>query len=71
MKIFIYLLIIIIIYFYILQKNLYIISRNQHIYFWICIAIILFICYLMKYQKFHLYKFLHNMNDVHKKPYYN
>ena len=71
MKILIYLLIIIIIYFYILQKNIYIISRNQHIYFWISIAIILFICYLMKYHKFHLYKFLQNMNDVHKKPYYN
>ena len=32
---------------------------------------ILFICYLMKYQKYHLYKFLQNMNDVHNKPYYN
>ena len=41
MKIFIYLLIIIAIYFYILQKNLYIITRNQHIYFWGAIAIIL------------------------------
>ena len=69
MKIFIYLIIIILIYFYNLQKNIYILTRNQHIYFWITIFIILIICYLMKYHKYHLYKFLHNLNSVHQKPY--
>ena len=64
MKIFIYLFIIIAIYFYICNNNIYIISRNQHIYFWLTIIFILFICYLIEYQAFHLYKFLQNMNDV-------
>ena len=69
MKIFIYLIIIILIYFYNLQKNIYILTRNQHIYFWATIFIILIICYLMKYHKYHLYKFLHNLTTVHHKPY--
>ena len=71
MKIFIYLIILILIYFYILKKNIYIITRNQHIYFWVTIFIILFICYLMKYHKYHLYKFLENITLVHQKPYFS
>ena len=71
MKIFIYLTIAVIIYFYILQKNIYILTNLHHIYFWGIIAIILLIIYLMKYHKYHVYKFLQNMKDVDKKPYYN
>ena len=70
MKIYIYLIIAIIIYFYILQKNIYVLTNLHHIYFWGTISIILLIIYLMKYQKYHFYKFLQNINDVHKKPYY-
>ena len=70
MKIFIYLTIAIIIYFYILQKNIYVLTNLHHIYFWGSIAIILLIIYLMKYHKYHVYKFLQNMKDVDKKPYY-
>ena len=70
MKIYIYLIINIIIYFYILQKNLYVLTNLHHIYFWGIISIILLIIYLMKYHKYHFYKFLQNINDVHKKPYY-
>ena len=69
MKIYIYLIIFIIIYFYNLQIKKYILTRNQHIYFWVAILIILIICYLMKYQKYHLYKFLKNLNSVHHKQY--
>ena len=70
MKIYIYLIIAIIIYFYILQKNIYVLTNMHHIYFWGIISIILLIIYLMKYHKYHFYKFLQNINDVHKKPYY-
>lgn len=70
MKIFIYLTIAIIIYLYILQKNIYVLTNLHHIYFWGAIAIILLIIYLMKYHKYHVYKFLQNMKDVDKKPYY-
>jgi hypothetical protein len=71
MKIFIYLTIAVIIYIYILQKNIYVLTNLHHIYFWSIIATILLIIYLMKYHKYHVYKFLQNMKDVDKKPYYN
>lgn len=71
MKIFIYITIAIITYFYILKNNIYTIERNHHLYFWGIIGSILIICYLMKYHKYHMYKFLYNMKKVDEKPYYS
>lgn len=70
MKIYIYLIISIIIYFYIIKNNIYTLSTNHHMYFWGTIFIILLIIYLLKYHKYHFYKFLQNINEVNKKPYY-
>ena len=71
MKIYIYIIIAIIIYFYIIKNQTYILTREHHMYFWGAIAIILLLCYLMKYHKYHMYKFFKNLNDVDKKPYYS
>ena len=71
MKIFFYIIISIIIYFYIFRNNIYILERNHHIYFWGTIGIILLLCYLMKYHKYHMYKFLYNIKQVDDKPYYS
>ncbi len=70
MKIFFYIIISIIIYFYIFTNNIYILERHHHIYFWGTIGFILLLCYLMKYHKFHMYKFLYNIKQVDDKPYY-
>ncbi len=70
MKIFIYIIIAITIYFYILKNNTYNLNKYHHIYFWGTILFILFICYLMKYHKYHLYKFLYNLKKVDEKPYH-
>jgi len=70
MKIFIYIIIAIAIYFYIFKNNIYTLDKYHHIYFWGTIASILFICYLMKYHKYHTYKFLYNLKKVDEKPYY-
>ncbi len=70
MKIFFYIIISIFIYFYIFTNNIYILERYHHIYFWGTIGFILLLCYLMKYHKFHMYKFLYNIKQVDDKPYY-
>ena len=55
MKIYFYIIIAIIIYFYIFKYNIYILERNHHIYFWGVIGCILLLCYLIKYHKYHIY----------------
>ena len=70
MKIYIYIIIAIIIYIYIIKNQTYILTREHHMYFWGIIGILLLLCYLMKYHKFHMYKFLYNIKQVDDKPYY-
>ena len=70
MKIYIYIIISIAIYLYIVKNNIYILDRNHHIYFWGSIITILFICYLLKYHKYHVYKLLYNIKKTDEKPYY-
>ena len=71
MKIYIYIIIAIVIYLYILKNDIYVIDRTHHMYFWGSIGAILLICYLMKYHKYHMYKFFYNMKKVDDKPYYS
>ena len=70
MKIYIYIFIAIAIYFYIIKYDKYTLSKEHHIYFWITIGTTLLLCYLMKYHKYHLYKFFHNLKTVDEKSYY-
>ena len=70
MKIYFYIFIAIAIYFYIIKYDKYPLSKEHHIYFWITIATILLLCYLMKYHKFHLYKFFYNLKTLDEKSYY-
>jgi len=70
MKIYIYIIIAISIYLYIIKDNKYPLERIHHIYFWTTIALILLLCYFMKFHKFHLYKFFYNLKTVDDKPYY-
>jgi hypothetical protein len=70
MKIYIYIIIAIVIYLYIIKNDIYIIDRTHHMYFWGIIGGILLICYLMRFHKYHLYKFFYNMKKVDDKPYF-
>jgi len=70
MKIYIYIFFAISIYLYFILHYKYPLQRIHHIYFWTTILLILLLCYLMKFHKFHLYKFFYNLKTVDEKPYY-
>ena len=70
MKVYIYIIISILIYLYIIKNNTYILTRDHHLYFWGIIVIILLLGYLMRYQKYHMYKFLKNLKEIDEKPYF-